>query len=315
MRLASAVTGLLLLGTCAAAASSYDDFNAGIALRNHEEYAASLTYLSRALAAPDLPEHLRTPALVARGLDYQTQHNLRAAGADLTAAIALSPKLVSGYIYRAGVEEDLKSYNAAIADYASAINLKPFMMQLYSWRAADYRDLGNYADAETDFALYSSLEDDDSGGWFQLGFVQWAQSHFDKALASFERARDTDKASAYAVLWREITQETLNKDDSTLRRDARKLDEDKWPGEVVKLFQGKAKPDDVTASAEKGNAKDLDGQRCEAEFYIAEWHLGQKDATDAEPLFSKAASACPDGFTEKTAASLELARLKAAGTP
>jgi len=308
MRVPGAALGLLLLTTVAVRANSYSDFNTGIALRNHQELASSLTYLSRALAAPDLPAHLREPALEARGLDYEDQHNLVAARADLTAAIQLSPKLVSGYVYRAAVEEEMKDYAAAIADYTSGIALKPFMTEFHASRGTDYINTGRFADAETDYIFYTGIETDDAGGFFQLGFTQWAQGHFDKAVASFGTSRDLDSKNAYNALWREIARSDANARGSTISRDGRKIAKDKWPVPIVDLFAGRTKAADVLAAAEKGDPKAIDGQKCEAAFYVGAWELAQKDVAGAEPLLTRAKDSCPDGYVEKIAAGVELAR-------
>ena len=315
MRLAGAALGLLLLGTAAATASSYSDFNAGIQLRNHEELASSILYLSRALASRDLPAHLREPALTARGLDYEDQHNHAAATADLTAAIQLSPRLVSGYVYRAGIEDEMKAYDAAIADYTSAIRLRPFMTDLYASRGTDYTNAARYAEAESDFAFFVSIEDNDSIGFFQLAFAQWAQGHFDKAIKNFGTSRELDPKTGYNALWREISQRDANARDSTLSHDARKVAKDKWPAPLVDLFVGRSKEDEALAASQKGDPKDIDGQVCEAAFYVAEWDLGRNDTADAQALLTRAKISCPDGYIEKVAAGVELARLAQTASP
>ena len=314
MRTAGVALGLLLLSTtAAAAASSYDNFNAGIAFRNHGEDADAIIYLSRAIAASDLPSHLREPALLARAICYERQKNFVAANVDFTAAIALSPGLVSGHVFRASIEAQLKKYDAAIADYTSALTLKPYEANLYFARAAIYQETGRYAEAEADFAFGMNYYPNYSWGVFRLGLMQWAQGHFDKALPNFERARDLAPDFAYYALWREIARVAMGGGDFTLKSDTRKVDAAKWPAPIVDLFLGKTAPEDVFAAAEKGDAKGIDGQRCEAQLYVAEWHLERKDATAAEPLLVRAASdECPDGFIERTAASVELARLKTA---
>ena len=313
MRLVGAALGLLLLGPAAAGASSYDDFNAGIAFRNHGEDADAIVYLTRALAASDLPAHLREPALLARAIAYENQKNLAAANADCTAAIALAPRLVSTYVIRAVIEGELKKNDAALADYARAIALKPFEASLYFGRAGTYEDTGRYAEAEADFAFGLKYYPEFSAGVFGLALMQWAQGRFDKALPNFERARDIAPDFVYFALWREVGRVAAGVGDSTLKRDTQKFDSTKWPAPVIGLFLAKQKPDDVLAAAEKGDAKAIDGQRCEAQFYVAEWHLEQKDSVAVEPLLTLAASnACPEGFVEKMAASVELARMKTA---
>ena len=51
------------------------------------------------------------------------------------------------------------------------------------------------------------------------------------------------------------------------------------------------------------------GQRCEADFYIAEWRLLGQDKEAARQLFERAAGECPHSFIEYEMAPVELKRL------
>ena len=51
------------------------------------------------------------------------------------------------------------------------------------------------------------------------------------------------------------------------------------------------------------------GQRCEADFYIAEWRLLRDDKETARELFERAVSECPHSFIEYEMAPVELKRL------
>ncbi len=315
MRSTGLVLALLVLGTAAAEAGSYDDFNTGIALRVHDEIPASITYLSRALAAPDLPAHLRAPALLARGLDYVKQKDFAAADKDLTAAITLAPNRISSRVARAYSEEELNDYNAAIEDYTAAISLKRFETRLYAARAEAYEHVGDYADAEADYAFILSYYTEFAFGYLRLAITQWAQGRSDKALPTLARAHDLEAKNGYYALWREIARVSAGQSESMLKSDARSVDTDKWPAPLLDLYLGRSRPEDALAAAEKGDAKMITGQRCEAAFYVAEWHLTQKDAIDVRPLLTQAATACPADYVEYTAAQIALNRMNSRVSP
>jgi rhomboid protease GluP len=52
------------------------------------------------------------------------------------------------------------------------------------------------------------------------------------------------------------------------------------------------------------------GDKCEAEFYIGEWHLLRGNNADARSALQAAADTCPKGFVEYDGAVAELKRLR-----
>ena len=51
------------------------------------------------------------------------------------------------------------------------------------------------------------------------------------------------------------------------------------------------------------------GQRCEADFYIAEWRLLRQETEVARQLFERTVGECPHSFIEYEMAPVELKRL------
>ena len=84
-----------------------------------------------------------------------------------------------------------------------------------------------------------------------------------------------------------------------------------WPGPIIDLFRGKATPDQVRAAARDTKGAALRRRRdCEADFYLAEYHLGKGRKDEAIPLLASAAAAqCPMTAPERDIAKAELRRL------
>jgi hypothetical protein len=51
------------------------------------------------------------------------------------------------------------------------------------------------------------------------------------------------------------------------------------------------------------------GRKCEADFYVAEWHLISRTPDAAKPLLYEASVICPHDYVEFEASRIELAQL------
>jgi lipoprotein NlpI len=89
-----------------------------------------------------------------------------------------------------------------------------------------------------------------------------------------------------------------------------RFDMSDWPGPVFQLYAGHAKPEDVLQAAGRGDAMVAKNNLCEAQFYVAEWWLAQKNAAAAKPLLVNARDICLHGSIEHLGALVELGRLK-----
>jgi tetratricopeptide (TPR) repeat protein len=83
-----------------------------------------------------------------------------------------------------------------------------------------------------------------------------------------------------------------------------------WPGPIINLFRGTATPDDVRKAVRDTKAAAVRRRReCEADFYLAEFHLQKGEKDKALPLLVAAAAQCPLSAPERDLAKAELKRL------
>src|SRR5690606_25630034 len=83
-----------------------------------------------------------------------------------------------------------------------------------------------------------------------------------------------------------------------------------WPAPVIVLYLGRTDVDSVLAAATDQDARRQRDQRCEASFYLAQWHLFRNDRERALPLLKEAQSTCARDFLEHEGATAELRRLQ-----
>ena len=107
------------------------------------------------------------------------------------------------------------------------------------------------------------------------------------------------------MLWLFVAQNRAGQDAaSELTANAASLKTKGWPYPVVDLYLGKQSVDAVFAKA--GNTN----ERCEAYFYIGEWHLMQGRQDEAISPLRSAVETCPKDFVGYTGAVAELERIE-----
>lgn len=83
-----------------------------------------------------------------------------------------------------------------------------------------------------------------------------------------------------------------------------------WPGPIINLFRGTATPDHVRkAVLDTKPAAVRRRRQCEADFYLAEFHLEKSEKDKALPLLAAAAAQCPLSAPERDLAKAELKRI------
>jgi lipoprotein NlpI len=88
-----------------------------------------------------------------------------------------------------------------------------------------------------------------------------------------------------------------------LEANASRLKSKAWPYAAIELYLGRRSTEATLDAAGKT------AERCEAEFYIGEWHLIRGEREQARPRLQKAIDSCPKGFVEYIAGVAELKRL------
>ena len=106
------------------------------------------------------------------------------------------------------------------------------------------------------------------------------------------------------MLWRYLAR-TRTGDSSAkeLTANAARLKNKDWPYPVVEFYLGQRSAVEMSSAATKPE------ERCEAQFYLGEWHLLRGNRTQAVESLRTAVNTCPKTFYEYDGALAELKRL------
>ncbi len=113
----------------------------------------------------------------------------------------------------------------------------------------------------------------------------------------------------YNVLWLSIARTKAGLPDAgehSLKNNAAMLDLARWPGPVLKFYQGGMSADQVRSAAEMGDPAQKASRVCDANFYIGEYDLGRGNAATAKAPLESAAADCPFSSFERVGAGAEL---------
>ncbi|HZN23735.1 MAG TPA: tetratricopeptide repeat protein [Burkholderiales bacterium] len=256
------------------------------------------------LTRPDLAK-----AYYARGTEWANQGNHDRAIADFTVAVELEPKFASAYYNRALSRSEKGDADLAIADYDTALQLAPKDWKAHVGRAVEWTVKGEYKHALADYEAVIRLEPQTLTGYFGRGRVRFYVGEFTSAASDFARAYQIEPGM-YTALWLFLARKRADiAGEKTLAQEAGTTGTGRWPAPVIGLFLGVNNPEAVQKAATDLNVRRQRDQRCEANFYIAQWHIlrGARDA--AAPLLNDARASCPSSFIEHEGAVAELRRL------
>jgi len=205
---------------------------------------------------------------------YQQKGDLDRAVADFSAVIQSDPQNAGPYQNRGDVWMRKGELDRAMADSNEAIRLNPKFFAAYFARGRLFLLAGKTQEAASDLS----------------------------------RASELAPTFAYTALWLDIAGRRAAVS-SRLNEAATRLDMTKWPAPIIRLYLGELTMEAALAAADDPNPVTKQGQLCEANFYGAELALQQGTKNEATRLFQLAASGCPAGFIEASAAKVELRAL------
>ena len=277
-RLLAALAAAAAMGALAYAAG-YDDFTHGLTANLRGDYAAAVTAFTTALAAPDLVAAYKPAAYRGRAVAY-----LNSDACDKA-------------------KQDLDAYD----------KLRPGEREVNRLRIWLHLCLKDSAGARNAFNSLATGELTAVDLW-DLAQLQWHYGLYDEATVTgreaFTALRGDDDVSGYVLVWLAVTAQRAGKlDQDEIAADVAKLKLSDWPKPVIDLYLGKMTPENLQKEAESWRSDKEDAQRCEANFYTAEWHLGRSDQPKATPLLLEVVHSCPIDFIELGAAKVELKRL------
>lgn len=195
--------------TTGAAASSYSDFNAGIAAFKRRDFDGASAHMTAALAAPDLNPAFRAPAYAIRGEASMLAKQPTKAIADLSAALAADPLYSDAYEARAACYVATGQFDLAIADITALIRSKPFSTVPYDQRAAIYLAQKNFDAALADLSTVVNLAPKMASSYIIRSAAYREHGDYVKALADLDKADDISSGNAAVYFERGLVHEAM----------------------------------------------------------------------------------------------------------
>jgi tetratricopeptide (TPR) repeat protein len=246
-------------------------------------------------------------SLSAKARLHMRRGNLDAAISVYDEAIRIDPKRPAGYLSRASVWARKGNAERAVADYTAAIELEPQNGGLYVVRGDFHRAIADYERALKDYDRAIEAQPGDITAFANRALVRFYQGDFGKAVPDFKKTGE-DAQSPYPVLMQYLASiragENRERARDELAQAAAKLEGAEWPVPLVDLYLGKRSLDAALSEASKPE------ERCEAHFYIGQWHLVRGNRAPALNALRTAVDTCPKDFVEYQGAVVELKRLK-----
>jgi len=246
-----------------------------------------------------------------RGVEWAAKSNHDRAIADYDIAIRLNPRNGDAYYNRGGAWGNKGDHDHAIADYDVAIKLNPKDPAAYSSRGFERAAKGEYSHAIADYGTAIRLNPKSAGALLARGRARYYSGDYLNSASDLEQSLKLDHNN-YTALWLYLARkrgEVINAEESL---DAETLTRRSgaWPQPVILLYMGRTDPASVVAASTDSNLKKQSEQRCEANFYLAQWHLLRGEREHALPLLKEAQSGCTREFLEFEGAVAELRRLQ-----
>ena len=246
-----------------------------------------------------------------RGIEWAAKGDHDRAIADYDTAIRLNPRYGDAFYNRGSAWGNKGDHERAIADYDAAIRLNPKDPAPYNGRAYELTARGDYARAIADYDTAIGLDPKMAVALLARARVRYYSGDFLRAVSDLEQSLKID-LNEYTALWLYLARRNAGATDAEqlLDGETRTSRGSGWPGPVVVLYLGRTDVDSVFAAATDSDAARQREQRCEANFYVAHWHLLRGDRERALPLLKEAQSTCPRDFLEHEGAVAELRRLQ-----
>lgn len=276
----TAIAALLLFGFSAPVlGTGYAELNVGIDYYNQERYADAITWFDKALAGT-LTNDQKHIALYDRGSAKLAAGDAQKAVEDLTAALVIAP------------QDDVAREERAFAYIAA----------------------GDKDKALADADAIQNKKPDDLQANIQRGMLNWVLERYPQAAEAF--SKPAEAGYPYGWLWQQLANIRQGRGVTPFHGISvglaglhRKVTSGYgWPDTVVAFYSGGRSEDEVMKAVKE--AGENEANLCEANFYLAEWHLVHGDNAGARPLLTHAASDCPRDFMESRMARHELGNLR-----
>jgi tetratricopeptide (TPR) repeat protein len=280
--------------------------NLGNAYAAKEQPAQAIANYTRAIELRrDYAEAFYNRAAV-----YLATHDDTKALADYDEAIRLEPSLSDAYSNRGVLKLSRDEVEPAISDFDVAIRLNRRDAQAWLNRAHANLLANRLSDATDDFSHVIEIDQGNAAAYLGRGRVALFSGESGGGIEDFLTAHRLLPTSAFTVLWLHIARTHRGEDDEReFIENSERVAQDVWPGILLRLFEGKASPEDVRRVANAGPPRDKSGQTCEVEFYIGEYAAHHRPPHEARELLLNAVNQCQPQTMGFVAAKAELGLL------
>lgn len=270
----------------------------------------AIQHCTRAIESGRLSGEPLAQVHYSRGIEWAAKGDMDRAIADYDAALRINPKYADALFNRGHAWGAKGETDRALADYDAVLKLSPKDASAHAARAVELTMKGDYARAVEAYDTSLALEPKSSNALMGRGRARLYGGDLQRAAADIEQSFKAEP-SLYTALWLYIARKraSVPTAEEMLDGETRGHRDGGWPTPVVVLYLGRTDPDSVMAGATDRDPRRDREQRCEANFYVGEWHLLRGEQERGLALLKQAQSGCPKDFLEHEGAVAELRRL------
>jgi lipoprotein NlpI len=195
-------------------------------------------------------------------------------GALQTASKAVPLNRVKGYLFRAALYDSLRKHAEALADYSALLKIDPKLGEAYNQRGSVHFKMGHIQESMDDFDKFLQLDPKEKNGHWRRGITCYYAGKFKEGQKQFEGYEAVDTNDVENAVWHFLCRAREVGADKARKRMLKIGKDPRVPMmQVYALYQGKIKPADVLAAADRVPDGAKPGARKQQLFY-AHLYLG-----------------------------------------
>lgn len=261
-----------------------------------------------ALSAAELPR-VSQNAFALVGEERRKARDFETARALFDRALATSAAPVAGiFAARAYTNLALGRLDQALADRQAQMRLEPNSARTLFLLAGVLSTMGREDEAIQRLDEALALDKDYVEPLRHRGWLSFLAGKSDLGIRDLERALVLRPSDAFTALWLHIAS-MRSGHGGRIEAASEKVELTAWPGPLVRFYRGEIDERELRRAADQGDAATRNEQTCEADFYLAQWHLIRSEPQTADPLLRRAVSFCPKTFYEWDFARAERRRI------
>jgi len=206
----------------------------------------------------------------------------------ISAGGASHAERVERYVKRALAYAKLYHFKEALDDLNEALRLDPQHVEAHYLRAVMYARLEQSDLAQADFERSLRLNPNYLPSILQRGHLYFLNGHYELAQKAFTQYLKLKPNDMYRALWVYLCEQYMRRKGTVLRFYTRNQDLNAWPGAMVKLYLGDVDLKDLVDALKKSLKSWRASNRCEAYFYLAQYHYVRGEYKQALAYFQQA---------------------------